>query len=54
MADPKPVAVVGDAPANHTGNAPQPLALVAPGFNPAETQTLKSVNGEVRWVTDTP
>jgi len=52
--DPKPIALTGDVPANHTENAPQPFVVVAAGYNPAATQTLQHVSGVVQWVTVTP
>lgn len=51
MATPKPISLTGDIPANHAVNAPQPFAVVAPGFDPTETQVLQHVNGVVQWVT---
>lgn len=53
MAQPKPIALTGDVPANHTQNAPQPLVVVAAGYDATKTQTLQHINGVVQWVTVT-
>ncbi|MBT2484751.1 MULTISPECIES: hypothetical protein [unclassified Microbacterium] len=54
MANPKPITLTGDVPANHVLNDPQPFAVVAPGYDATETQTLQHVNGVVQWVTVVP
>lgn len=50
LPQPKPIVLTGDVPAGHTLDAPQPFAVVAPGYDATKTQVLQHVNGEVRWV----
>lgn len=53
MPDPKPISLTSSesAPGAQT---PQPFVAVIPGYDAAETQTLKNIEGVLTWVTDTP
>ena len=42
------------AATNPEATAPVPFLLVIPGYDAAETQTLKNVEGVLTWVTDAP